>query len=151
MIFYSFKGQEPAELPNRIRLSNGLTRTSKETFTEEEIADAGYIQAEPKPESGFTEYQKVLWNGSVWEIVDLTEEEKQIKIAIGWQLVREKRNQKLSSTDWMYLRSIEQGQTVPYLLKYRQDLRDITKQTDPYNIEWPTIEQPSNTQPTVGN
>jgi hypothetical protein len=35
---YSYQGQEPQELPERIRLSGGRTRTDSSTFTEEEIA-----------------------------------------------------------------------------------------------------------------
>jgi hypothetical protein len=44
--FYSYKGLYPiewGEIPNRIRLSNGNTRTDKETFTEDELKDAGYV------------------------------------------------------------------------------------------------------------
>ena len=40
--FYSYKGLYPiewGEIPNRIRLSNGNTRTDKETFTEDELKD----------------------------------------------------------------------------------------------------------------
>ena len=42
-MLYSYKGGEPQELPFRIVLSNGKTRTSQTPFTEEELADAGYV------------------------------------------------------------------------------------------------------------
>lgn len=41
-MLYSYNGNTPSPLPFRIKLSNGFTRTDPTTFTEEEIADAGY-------------------------------------------------------------------------------------------------------------
>ena len=51
--------------------------------------------------------------------------------------VREERNKKLVETDWT------QGADVPGSIKspyqsYRQALRDVTSQSDPFNITWPT-------------
>ena len=43
MVIYSFNGEYPQALPERIRLSNGQTRSDSSTFTAEEIADAGYV------------------------------------------------------------------------------------------------------------
>lgn len=55
-----------------------------------------------------------------------------------WTLVREERNLKLNSSDWTQLPDapIDKNQWVIY----RQKLRDITAQSDPFNIIWP--EQP---------
>ena len=36
-MLYSKNGDYPTILPNRIRMSNGFTRTGRDTFTEEEI------------------------------------------------------------------------------------------------------------------
>lgn len=53
--------------------------------------------------------------------------------------VRCERNRLLAAADWIVLRSYDQGVPVPdEWQKYRQDLRDITNQSDPFNIEWPT-------------
>ena len=40
MTLYSFNGRYPDILPNRIRLSNGLTKTDKTTFTDSDLLDA---------------------------------------------------------------------------------------------------------------
>lgn len=52
-----------------------------------------------------------------------------------WILVREERNLKLNSSDWTQLSdaSIDKN---PWII-YRQELRDITLQPDPFNITWP--------------
>ena len=39
---YSFKGQDPKEIPNRIRLSDGTTKTDRTTFTADDLTDAGF-------------------------------------------------------------------------------------------------------------
>ena len=55
-----------------------------------------------------------------------------------WEVVRQRRNQKLYSTDWTQLPDSplnEQQKNLAAL--YRQQLRDITEQSDPFNIVWP--------------
>jgi hypothetical protein len=42
MMLFSFNGCRPEPLPFRITLPNGFTRTDPSTFTEEEIAAAGF-------------------------------------------------------------------------------------------------------------
>ena len=54
-----------------------------------------------------------------------------------WFLVREKRDELLVSTDWSMSRDVPEKLKIKYE-KYRQELRDITKQNDPKNIVWPT-------------
>ena len=54
-----------------------------------------------------------------------------------WAEIREKRDTLLTETDWV------SGDDVPTAHKtkwntYRQALRDVTSQSDPYNITWPT-------------
>lgn len=65
-MIYSYKNQEPKPLPFRIKLSNGRTRTDPNTFTAEEIADAGYVVASAKPSVTYPEY--VIWTGVDWEL-----------------------------------------------------------------------------------
>ena len=53
-----------------------------------------------------------------------------------WTIIREERNMLLQSTDWTQLADI------PFATKslwepYRQTLRDITLQSDPFSIVWP--------------
>lgn len=71
MTLYSKNGLYPAPIPERIRLSDGRTRTDSTTFTTEELADAGYVPVSDKPSAG--RYQKVEWNGSGWSVVDYSD------------------------------------------------------------------------------
>lgn len=56
-----------------------------------------------------------------------------------WADVRDKRDRLLAGTDWITVRATEQSIPVPTAwATYRQALRDITAQSDPFNITWPS-------------
>ena len=56
-----------------------------------------------------------------------------------WRYVRNKRDDLLAKTDWVVTRASETGVAETDAWKtYRQALRDITTQSNPYNITWPT-------------
>ena len=55
-----------------------------------------------------------------------------------WKVIRQERNKKLSSTDWTHIS--DNGLTASKKTEfatYRQSLRDITTQSDPFAITWP--------------
>ncbi len=52
-----------------------------------------------------------------------------------WVGIRIQRNTKLSATDWRASSDLTLSDDWK---TYRQALRDITTQSDPYNITWPT-------------
>lgn len=57
-----------------------------------------------------------------------------------WRSVRAQRDQLLKDSDWASIRAMDTG--VPMTTDwatYRQALRDITSQPDPFNIVWPTL------------
>lgn len=82
MELYSYKFQEPDELPYRIRLDDNSTRTSLSELTVEELQSLGFEGPIVKPEFD-EETQKLQWNGTSYDIVDLNEEElKSIEIDI---------------------------------------------------------------------
>lgn len=54
-----------------------------------------------------------------------------------WPLVRVKRDSLLSKSDWTQLPDVPIA-TKEAWATYRQSLRDITDQPDPFNIVWPT-------------
>ena len=54
-----------------------------------------------------------------------------------WFTVREERDKLLESTDWITGRDVPE-ETKNKWEKYRKELRDITKQSDPKNIIWPS-------------
>ncbi len=54
-----------------------------------------------------------------------------------WPLVRAKRNQLLQASDWTQLPDVPLA-TKDAWAAYRQAMRDVTGQPDPFNIVWPT-------------
>lgn len=144
MTLYSKNGSYPNQLPFRIKLSNGLTRTDPSTFTPEEIADAGYITVEDPPAS-IPDTQILEWTGTSWNIRDKSEQELELELERKWQEVRSQRDYILSLLDWRFLRNQSQTRlgiiptdNIESLDTYAQALRDITLQSDPHNIVWPT-------------
>lgn len=55
-----------------------------------------------------------------------------------WTVVREKRNKLLLESDWTQLPDVPSELKAKWAI-YRQALRDITTQLDPFNIVYPTI------------
>lgn len=139
-MLYTLNGAYPGTLPERIRLSNGLTRTDSVTFTPEELLDAGYTPVPNPPE-----YNKLLqvleWNSFTgWYTREKTQLELDTEAAAQWKLVREKRNQLLQESDWTQMLDVVAYASFDFKdnwRNYRQALRDITTQPDPFNITWP--------------
>jgi hypothetical protein len=71
-----------------------------------------------------------------WVQNDATEAEIANKIENKWIEVREIRSQLLTETDWTQLSDIL-TETKALYTSYRQDLRDITSQSNPFNLVWP--------------
>lgn len=74
-VLYSRKGAEPASLPFAITLPNGFTRTDPTSFTPEEIAAAGYVEAPSAPEHNPETHHAPEWDGTAWVVPPLTGEE----------------------------------------------------------------------------
>ena len=71
-----------------------------------------------------------------FEAVTLSTDEKTAVDNTHCEKIRTERNEKLKETDWRASRDL----TLSDAWKtYRQNLRDITNQSDPWNITWPTI------------
>jgi len=138
-MLYSYLGSYPTVIPERIRLSDGQTRTDSTTLTEAELTDAGWFFVSDKPIVNEI-YQGVDWDGSNWVILDRPQADVEKTINQKWLEIRAQRNKLLSDSDWTQLMdSPFQGARVHQeeVLKYRQALRDITLQEDPFNIVWP--------------
>lgn len=148
-MLYSLNGSYPIEMPFRIRLSSGLTRTDPSTFTSEEISDAGFVPVDDPPT--VTKFQNLLWNGTSWVVTDKSEEQitniQSAEINEAWINIREMRDRLIAQVEWKILR--HQGELrlglpltdpdITYIDTYIQQLRDVTKQADPLNIVWPMI------------
>jgi len=56
-----------------------------------------------------------------------------------WVVIRGQRNRKLRASDWSVLPDVPMtSEKKSEWETYRQALRDITNQPDPFNITWPT-------------
>src|SRR6056297_564707 len=133
--FYSHNGSYPTVLPNRIVLSNGMSRTDKTTFTPEEIADAGWVAVTDPPTATWP--NRLDWNGTNW----IVRAPNQSEIDTRWAEVRRTRDMRLAESDVTILRSYEKGLTPdPLWVTYRQELRDLPQNTvDPFFVSWPVM------------
>jgi hypothetical protein len=74
----------------------------------------------------------------VWNITDATEEEISAKFEEKWVEVRIMRDALLAQSDWTQFQdSPISGTTLVEWQTYRQSLRDVTSQQNPYNLSWP--------------
>jgi hypothetical protein len=113
---YSYKRAYPYPLPINIEFYN--------------IND--FVLAPEKP--NLLPGEQLEWSGDNWVVRGPNSSE----IAFEWQNVRIKRNQLLAESDILVVRAYENGSEVPEEVKtYRQQLRDITQQSDPFNLIWP--------------
>lgn len=71
-----------------------------------------------------------------WNQTPASESEIANRIESKWWEVKEIRNELLAECDWTQLSDIP-TETKAIWTEYRQNLRDITLQTDPFNLVWP--------------
>ena len=144
-MLYSLKGSYPTELPERIRLSDGTTRTDKDSFTYEDITDAGYVLAPEKPETD-SPFSKVDWDGENWITVELTQEEKDIVKSEYLDIIRPEVNELLlRNYRWLYLDSQGElddiGIDINYVKEQTDKLEVIesTYSEETNSVEWPVL------------
>jgi hypothetical protein len=71
-----------------------------------------------------------------WVTTNASESEINYKLENQWEEIRLIRNELLKESDWTQLGDV--SQTIKDLwISYRQELRNITNQENPFNIEWP--------------
>ena len=132
MTLYSCRGSEPAPLPHRLRFADGSTRTDASTFTTEELEQAGYTGPYNRPDCDPLT-QTVDWDGTQFLVRPHNAEE----IAAQWTSVRQDRNVLLQRSDWTQIEDYDLGADRPTWASYRQALRDITLQPNPFDLTWP--------------
>lgn len=147
-MLYSIKGEYPIEtLPHRIRLSDGSTRTDNSTFTDSDLSNAGITTVSNPPDFN-QETHKLVWSGTEWQTVSLTESEISARNNQRWQEIRETRDAKIKEIEWRIMRyqsETRQGveertDNIVELDTYIQALRDITSTTtNPLEVVWPTL------------
>jgi hypothetical protein len=74
----------------------------------------------------------------VWNQTDATQEEIDIKIENQWEQIRVARNEILTQCDWTILSDSPVSSSIEDWKTYRQQLRDITNQSNPFEVVWPT-------------
>ena len=145
MTLYSTKREYPVEgLPDRIRLSNGFTKTDSSTFTSDDLADAGIVAVSNPPNYDFKTHS-LSWGGDDWVLTELTDQEKQNQKDKKWIAMREDRDKLInaeSANIEKYLseqrRSVTTTIDIAKLDAYVEALRQVPQNNDdPWNIDWP--------------
>jgi hypothetical protein len=71
-------------------------------------------------------------------IMTMNDEEIAVRTQQEWGMVRGQRNGKLAMCDWTQFSDVPMSDVkIAEWASYRQALRDITTQSDPFNINWP--------------
>jgi hypothetical protein len=147
-MYYSYKNQYPVKNPpERIRLSNGETRT--DPFTYSEMLDSGWDYVMDPPDHD-ARYKILAWNPDLnnrtgvglnnWELRDIPVEEKLHEAT-------EKQQQLLESLIWRFERydrelrlDVIPTESLELLVEIETALMTIHEQeTYPYVIEWPVM------------
>ena len=113
-------------------------------LTNEVLAEWGVYVVTPTPmpndyTKNIIEGTPVLTDGIYyqnWIQTDASESEIDYRLENQWFIVRETRNELLAECDWTQLSDIP-TETKSIWSEYRQSLRDITSQTNPFSITWP--------------
>lgn len=114
---YSYKGAYPYPLPKDMSGYN--------------IDDFKLAPPAPELQPG----QVLDWTGDNWFVRG----PNQAELDIQWAAVRTQRDSLLSLSDIYVVRSYENNVPVPQdTVEYRQALRDVTDQPDPFFIIWPS-------------
>jgi hypothetical protein len=139
-------GQDVVKYP--LDSSDLLSILGDSPTTIQQRIDAGVYSVFPSPKgSDWTKTyveKNPRWVGDswveVWEERDATPEELQERASNKWETIRRYRNELLADTDWTQFidvpLSVEKKQE---FADYRQALRDITDQPDPFDIWFPEV------------
>lgn len=135
-IHYPYSLQKLKEDNNNISFPSEMTENLMGEW------DIYEVRVTPKP----NDYTKNISEGTPllvegvyyqnWVQTNASESEISERISDKWDEVREQRNQLLQECDWTQLADIPQN-TKDSWTTYRQQLRDITSQSNPYSIIWP--------------
>jgi hypothetical protein len=112
--------------------------------TAEQIKGAGYCQLDkPFTEDTYfdgTKIVKMPVKPTIHHVFDYTIKDwvDPRTVESQWAIVRAERDKKLQATDWTQLGDVP-ASTKQLWEPYRQALRDLTKQVDPFNIVYPAL------------
>lgn len=115
------------------------------SLTQDDFDALGIDPVFEAPQPEHTQFQVVYRDGveeiegkwyTKYGVSDMDQEAIDALTAAQWETVRAERNRKLADCDWTQLPDAPVDAAA--WAEYRQELRDITTQTDPFNITWPT-------------
>ena len=137
-IVYPYSIQQLKLDEYNVSFPNDLTSEILEEF------GVHYVQQTTKP----NDYTKNISEGTpqlidgvyvqVWNQTDATQEEIDTKIENQWEQIRVARNEILKECDWTVLPDSPVSASIEEWKTYRQQLRDVTSQSNPFEIVWPT-------------
>ena len=115
-----------------------------ENLTDESLIEWDMYVVQPTPipvdyTKNITEGTPTLIDGiyyKSWAQTDATTEEISYRVENQWEAIRIQRNELLTECDWTQLADIP-SETKEAWTIYRQALRNITSQTNPFSITWP--------------
>ena len=140
-ITYPYSIQQ-LKLDNRnISFPSTISDSLLETFGvyKVELKDSGYDNDDTKDVVEITPTLSGSIYVQAYEVSDANEETINKRKEIKWSEVRSTRNTLLAESDWTQFQdSPITGSSLTDWQTYRQSLRDVTNQSDPYNITWPT-------------
>lgn len=136
---YSFNGEEPREIPQRIRLPGGYTKTDSTTFSEQDLIDAGYTGPYEKPDYDPFK-QELIWDKETlsYTVRDFPTPPEPTEEDL-WRDLRGWRNGLLSGSDWIFMPDVNiTEEKKQEWISYRALLRDLPQNTqDPTKVVWP--------------
>jgi hypothetical protein len=112
---------------------------SNEQLVEWDMYEVQFLAAPNDYTKNITEGTPVLTDGVYyqnWIQTDASQSEIDYRLETQWFIIRETRNELLTECDWTQLSDIP-TEIKDLWSNYRQDLRDITNQSNPFNIIWP--------------
>lgn len=140
-LLYSFLGENPTTLPNRVRLNDGSTRTDIENLTESELFDIGFTGPYTIPEFD-KKTQYISWNSEnlTYDILDIQYETlletflAELNTMIGYSEV--------TVEETIYC-SEEKVNELQNFYDYLIELRENPPQTREELLSLPTLKRPS--------
>ena len=133
-MLFSFKNKYPDQLPERVRLEDGSTRTGLSTLSLSELEAIGFIPVSDPPAIPYTSIAD--WTGTNWLVREKTQTELDQEYSLLNLEALGKQNQLLRDSDWTQLPDTPADK--PAWAAYRQQLRDISLQPEyPYQVTWP--------------
>lgn len=135
-MLYSINNAYPTSLPERIRKADGMTVTGLASRSEDELNELGIVKVNDPPE--VSELQDLTWSGTEWVVSNKPDGEIETITEAKRNEIEIKAYRKLCRTDWFVIRKFETGIEVPAeITAYRQALRGIKDEVDPFNVDWP--------------